>query len=355
MKITKESFGKTANEEVDIFTLSNNNGMETKITNYGGIVTSIITPDKSGNLDDVVLGFDKLGDYLKNPSPYFGAIVGRCANRVAKARFKINDKKYRLAENAGSHHLHGGINGFDKAIWKAHKRIAENETALCLSHFSPDMDEGYPGNLNLKVIYALTENNELSIDYTATTDKATPVNLTHHSYFNLSGMKDENILNHLLWIDADKFTPTGKDYIPTGELKDFDGTALDFRKQKAVGKDIELMEDGYDHNFVLNNQGEFAKVAELYEPKSGRRLEMFTTGPGLQLYTANAFDGKTVGKKGRAYEKFAGLCLEAQHFPNSPNQPGFPDVILRPGKEYRQKTVYKFTVSLLSTNVDKAQ
>jgi len=318
--------------------------MEVKITNYGGIVTSIITPDKSGNLDDVVLGFDKLEDYLKNPFPYFGAIVGRCANRMAKARFEIDNTGYKLARNAGANHLHGGIKGFDKAIWKAEKWVNDKGAKIMLSYSSPDMDEGYPGNLNLKVIYTLTENNEFCIDYIATTDKATPVNLTHHSYFNLSGMKDKNILNHLLWIDSDKFTPTDKDYIPTGELKDFDGTALDFRKQKALGKDIELMEDGYDHNFVLNNQGEFAKVAELYEPKSGRRLVMFTTEPGLQLYTANAFDGKTVGKKERAYEKFAGICLEAQHFPNSPNQPNFPDVILRPGKEYKQRTIYKFTV-----------
>jgi aldose 1-epimerase len=345
LKIIKELFGNIGNDEVSLFTLTNSNGMEVKITNYGGIVTSIITPDKNGKYDDVVLGFDKLEDYINNPSPYFGAIIGRCANRMAQARFFIENKEYKLAQNAGTNHLHGGNKGFDKAIWKADEMIDKNGINLILSHLSPDMDEGYPGNLNVKITYTLTEENELSIEYAATTDKPTPVNLTQHSYFNLSGERDNTILDHLLWIDADYFTPTDKEFIPTGKLQNLAGSPLDFRKQKVVGKDIGLMKDGYDHNFALNNKDNFTKVAGLFEPKSGRRLEVFTTEPGLQLYTANAFDGKMKGKGRQVYRKFAGLCLEAQHFPDSPNQPRFPGIILTPGKEHHQKTVYKFTVS----------
>lgn len=345
MKIKKELFGKIGNVEVSIFTLANSNGMVVKISNYGGIVTSVITPDKNSKFDDVVLGFDKLEDYINKPSPYFGAIVGRCANRMAKARFFIENKEYKLAQNAGTNHLHGGIKGFDKTIWKAEEIINKNGIHLILNHLSPDMDEGYPGNLHVKVTYTLIEENELRIDYSATTDKPTPINLTHHSYFNLSGQKDNTILDHLLWIDADYFTPVDKESIPTGELQSVAGSPLDFRKQKTVKQNIEQLEDGYDHNFVLNNKGGFAKVADLFEPKSGRRLEVFTTEPGLQLYTANAFDSGMNGKRGKVYEKFAGLCLEAQHFPDSPNQARFPDIVLTPEKAYHQKTVYKFTVS----------
>ncbi|MCD4772612.1 MAG: galactose mutarotase [Bacteroidales bacterium] len=342
MTINKEVFGKIDNQQIFLFTLKNKNGMTVKITNYGGIVTSLLVPDKNGKLDDVVLGFDNLDDYLQG-HPYFGAIVGRYGNRIAKGKFTLNGKEYNLAINNGPNHLHGGIKGFDKAIWSAAK-IKENDyVGLRLSHFSKDGDEGYPGNLGVIVIYSLTNNNELKIKYQATTDKATPVNLTHHSYFNLAGTGD--IFNHELMIDANKYTVVNNNLIPTGELRNVKETAFDFTSSKKIGKEISDVEGGYDHNFVLNNySGETRKVVEVLEPISGRIMEVFTSEPGIQFYSGNFLDGTEIGKNNKVYNKHYGFCLETQHFPDSPNQLEFPSTILHPGETYTHKTIYKFSV-----------
>lgn len=340
MNVKKEIFGNIDEKEVFLYTLTNKNGMVVKITNFGGIVTSIIVPDKNGNFDDVVLGYDKLEGYLEN-DPYFGAIVGRYANRIAKGKFTLDGTEYTLATNNGPNHLHGGIKGFDKVIWDGEEFKDEEVVGIKLHYLSKDGEEGYPGNLKVLLTYTLTNDNELQIEYDATTDKATPINLTHHSYFNLAGTTGKNILDQLLWIDADTYTVVDETLIPTGELRDVSGP-MDFRTTTKVGARIDSVVGGYDHTYVLNSDSEFAKVAELSDPETGRAMEVYTTEPGMQFYSGNFLDGSIIGKKEIAYTKHFGLCLETQHFPDSPNQPDFPNTILRPGEEYKQKTVYKF-------------
>lgn len=344
--VTRASFGAISGQPVDIFTLRNANGIEIKATNYGGIITSIVVPDRNGRPGDIVLGFDDLQAYAKD-SPYFGAIVGRYGNRIAKGHFTLDGHTYTLAVNNGPNHLHGGLKGFDKVIW--HAEPLAGSTGLVLSRRSPDGEEGYPGNLDVRVTYRLTDDNRLVIDYHATTDKATPVNLTQHSYFNLAGEGD--VLGHELTIDADRYTPVDANLIPTGELAPVEGTPFDFRKSTAIGARIDTPNlqlknaGGYDHNWVLNRKGTGLQLAaRVVEPKTGRTLEVSTTQPGLQFYSGNFLDGTLKGKGGRVYVKHAGLCLETQHFPDSPNHPDFPSTILRPGEQYDTQTVFRFGV-----------
>lgn len=344
--VTRASFGAISGQPVDIFTLRNANGIEIKATNYGGIITSIVVPDRNGRPGDIVLGFDDLQAYVKD-SPYFGAIVGRYGNRIAKGHFTLDGHTYTLAVNNGPNHLHGGLKGFDKVIW--HAEPLAGSTGLVLSRRSPDGEEGYPGNLDVRVTYRLTDDNRLVIDYHATTDKATPVNLTQHSYFNLAGEGD--VLGHELTIDADRYTPVDANLIPTGELAPVEGTPFDFRKSTAIGARIDTPNlqlknaGGYDHNWVLNRKGTGLQLAaRVVEPKTGRTLEVSTTQPGLQFYSGNFLDGTLKGKGGRVYVKHAGLCLETQHFPDSPNHPDFPSTILRPGEQYDTQTVFRFGV-----------
>jgi aldose 1-epimerase len=343
MSIIKSNFGKTKEGQfVDLYTLTNANGMIVKITNYGGIVTSLQVPDKNGQLDDVVLGFDSLDKYLGG-HPYFGALIGRYGNRIAKGKFTLNGTEYKLATNNGENHLHGGIQGFDKVIWNGEIIKKENEVGIKLSYLSKDGEEGYPGNLSVVVIYTLTNNNELKISYEAETDKPTPVNLTHHSYFNLKGAGNGDILGHLLTFDADRFTPVDEGLIPTGELKSVKDTPMDFTVPKAIGERISQVKGGYDHNYVLNGwDGSLKRAAKVVEPLSGRVMEVWTTEPGLQFYSGNFLDGTITGKNGKVYDKHYGFCLETQHFPDSPNKPQFPSTILEPGEKYTQTTVYRF-------------
>ncbi len=350
MNITTKSFGRTDDgSDVDLYTLTNSNGMKVQITNYGGIVVALFVPDRNGTLDDVVLGYDTLNEYIKN-NPYFGAIVGRCCNRIARAKFTIDGKKYRLAANNGKNHLHGGIRGFDKVVWNAEVVEGEETIGIRLFYLSKDGEEGYPGNLSTTVTYLITDKNELKIIYMAKTDKPTVINLTHHSYFNLAGQGNGNILNHILMINADKFTVVDEQLLPTGELLKVNGTPMDFRTPTAIGERIDSdyrqlqYGCGYDHNYVLKtHQGKPVFAARVYEPTNGRVLEVFTTEPGIQFYTGNFLDSRITGKKGKVYKHRYGLCLEAQHFPDSPNRPEFPSVILRPGQTYTQETVYKFS------------
>ncbi len=348
--IVRKPFGKTKDGiPVELYTLTNAAGMKAAITTYGGIVVSLTAPDRNGTFDDVVLGFDTLEGYLAG-HPYFGAIVGRYGNRIAGGKFTLDGHHYRLAQNNHENHLHGGLKGFDKAVWKAGGTLTPEGPSLVLTHTSPDGDEGYPGNLSVQVTYTLRADNALSIHYSATTDKATPCNLTNHSYFNLAGQGHGDILRHELTIHADRFTPVDAGLIPTGQLQSVEGTPLDFRRATAIGARIE--EDnqqlrfggGYDHNFVVNGRpGTLRLAASAYEPTTGRLMEVFTTEPGVQFYSGNFLDGSNVGKGGRVYRRRNGFCLETQHFPDSPNQPAFPSAILRPGKEYSTTTVYKFS------------
>ncbi len=343
MSIKKEPFGKVDSKEVFLFILKNENGMVVKITNYGGIVTSILAPDINGKFDDVVLGYDNLDGYLKE-TPYFGAIVGRYGNRIAKGTFTIDGEKYSLAINNGPNSLHGGIKGFDKVVWDAEKFETMDGVGIKLHYLSKDNEEGYPGNLDIYVTYTLSNENELKINYLATTDKPTPINLTHHSYFNLAGTSGRDILGQALFIDADKYTVVDENLIPTGELRDVTGSPMDFRKSVTVGSRINDVEGGYDHNYVLNNNNQVAKVAELFDSVSGRLMYVSTNEPGMQFYSGNFLDGSITGKKGIVYNIHFGLCLETQHFPDSPNHPEFPNVILKPGENYTQTTVYKFGI-----------
>lgn len=326
------------------YILKNKNGMEVHVTNFGGIITKILTKDKNGKLADVVLGFDRAEDYQKNPQhPYFGALIGRYVNRIAKGRFTLDGKEYKLAVNNGPNHLHGGIIGFDKVFWDT----LQAGNKLALSYLSKDGEEGYPGNLKVKVMYELTDANELKIHYLAETDKPTPVNLTNHSYFNLSGEAGQTILDHEIMIYSDEITEVDKDLTPTGKLQKVNWTEMDFNEPKAIGKDIAKVKEGggYDHNYVLRGKmGELKIAANLYHPKSGRFMEVWTTEPGLQFYSGNFLDGKLTGKNNDAYVKNDGLCLETQHFPDSPNHANFPSTILRPGNKYMSTTVYKFSV-----------
>jgi aldose 1-epimerase len=343
-KIAKSKFGDLPDgSPVELFTLSAGN-LSCKIINYGGIITELHAPDKNGKPGDVVLGFANLQQYLGS-HPYFGAIVGRYANRIAKGKFTLDGKTYSLAINNGPNHLHGGLKGFDKVVWKALEVESKDGPALKLSYTSPDGEENYPGTLRITVVYTLTEKNEVRIDYEAVTDKATPINLTNHSYFNLAG-GGANILGHELMLTAKNFTPTDDTLIPTGEIKSVKGTPLDFTEPKAIGRDIGKLLDqphrGYDHNFVLDNGGKVALAARVVEPNSGRVMEVLTDQPGVQLYTANFLED-TRGKGGVMYGRNGGFCLETQHFPDSVNHPNFPSAILRPGEEYRTTTIYRFS------------
>src|SRR5215213_2173459 len=319
--------------ELFVYTLTNSLGFEVSITNYGGAVTSLKTPDREGNFGDIVLSYDTLEDYVRNPR-YMGALIGRHANRIARGKFLLNGVEYQLPCNDGVNHLHGGFKGFDTRVWNAR----ESGNTVHLWYLSKDSEEGYPGNLNASVDYILLDN-ELHIEYYATTDRDTIVNLTNHSYFNLRGAG--TILDHELTLNAGSFTPVSDDLIPTGEIKAVAGTPMDFRKAKAIGSEIQHV--SYDHNFVLNDwDGSLQLAARLYEPVTGRTLEILTTEPGMQFYSGNFLDGSLIGKNGVAYEKYAGLCLEPQHFPDAPNHSNFPSTVLRPGEEYRHTSIYRF-------------
>ena len=345
--VTRQPFGTApSGEAVELFTLRNAHGMEVRVMTYGGIIVSLKAPDRNGTPGDIVLGYDSLAGYLKD-SPYFGAIVGRYGNRIAKGRFTLNGTEYHLAVNNGPNHLHGGIRGFDKVVWSAEPFDDARGQGLVLRHTSPDGDEGYPGTLKATVTYTLTDRNELAIDYEATTDKATPVNLTQHSYFNLAGEGD--ILGHELMIAADSFTPVDSTLIPTGVIAPVAGTPFDFRTPHRIGERIGAADEqlrfggGYDHNFVLTRADTgLALAARVSDSVSGRTLEIRTTEPGIQFYSGNFLDGSITGKGGTVYRHRTGLALETQHFPDSPNHPAFPSTILEPGKVYRSRTVWTF-------------
>ncbi len=344
MSVNKEAFGTTPDgKAVDLYTLTNANGLKAEIMTYGGIVTKLQVPDRNGNFADIVLGFDTLDEYVKG-HPYFGAIIGRYANRIAKGKFTLDGTEYTLATNNGRNHLHGGIKGFDKVVWNAKELKTEQAVGVELTYRSGDGEEGYPGNLSCTVSYTLTNDNELKISYEAETDKPTIINLTNHSYFNLAGHDSGSILGHELMLNADRYTLADDELIPTGEIKPVKGTPLDFTKPMAIGSRIGQTEGGYDHNYVINNpDGSLTLAASVYEPKTGRVLDAFTTQPGVQLYTGGFLDGSKKGK-GAVYNKYNGFCLETQHFPDSPNKPAFPSVVLKPGEKYTQLTVYKFSV-----------
>jgi aldose 1-epimerase len=344
-------FGTTpAGDAVGAFTVTNAHGVAVRVTSYGGIIASILVPDRDGRLSDVVLGYDTLDGYLRDAG-YVGAVVGRFANRIADARFTLDGTTYRLAANDGLNHLHGGLKGFDKVVWRAAPFRADSAAGIVLSYTSPDGEEGYPGTLRARVTYTLTDQNELMVDYLATTDKATPVNLTQHTYFNLAGAGTGDILGHTLQINAATMTPVDETLIPTGEIVPVAGGPFDFRSLSAVGARIAADHEqlrrgrGYDHNFVLNRGGPGpVHAARVTEPGSGRTLDVYTTEPCLQFYSGNFLDGRVIGKAGRAYGHRAGLCLETQHYPDSPNQASFPSTILEPGSEYHSRTVFAFGV-----------
>ena len=333
---------------VNLYTLRNNKGAEVGICNYGGLVLFLKVPDRHGKFADVVLGYDNLPDYIKD-TPYFGALIGRYGNRIAKGKFTLDGKEYTLAVNNGPNALHGGLKGFDKVVWEPRFLATHAGPSLELVYVSKDGEEGYPGTLSVKAIYTLTEDNALMLDYVATTDKDTVLNLTHHSYFNLAGKGD--ILNHQVMMPADKFTPVDVNLIPTGELKPVDGSPFDFRTPTAIGARIGQEDEqlkfggGYDHNWVINKpMGQLGLMARVYEPTSGRVMEVWSTDPGLQFYSGNFLDGKNKGKGGWVYKYRNGFCMEPQHYPDSPNQPNFPSVVLKPGQTYRNTIIYKFSV-----------
>ena len=352
MSIRKDDFGKTKDgASVDLYTLTNANGMVARITNYGGIIVELWVPDREGKLADVVLGFDNLADY-EEKNPYFGCITGRYANRIAKGTFVLDGVEYnQLAINNGDNHLHGGIKGFDKMVWETETFENADGAGLRMSYLSKDMEEGYPGNLNVTVVYTLTSDNELKIDYEATTDKTTVCNLTNHSYFNLAGAGSGDQLAHEMMINADHFTPVADGgAIPTGEIRSVKGTPFDFTSPVAIGEHIDDEDDqikfgnGFDHNWVLNKQGdELSLAACVHEPTSGRVMEVLTTEPGVQFYAANFLDGTFAGKDGKVYNRRDGFCLETQHYPDSPNKPEFPTTTVKPGQTYKTTTIFKFS------------
>jgi len=344
MNVTKEPFGHLPDgSAVDIFTLTNDGGLKARLMTYGAILVSLEVPDRDGRPGDVVLGYDALDGYVKN-NPYFGAIVGRYGNRIAKGLFTLDGAAYKLATNNGENHLHGGVRGFDKVVWAAEPIKEADAVGVKFTYLSKAGEEGYPGNLACAVTYRLTNDNELKISYEATTDKSTPVNLTHHSYWNLAGQGNGDILRHELGLSADRYTPVDKGLIPTGELAPVKGTPMDFTTATAVGARMALVEGGYDHNFVLSRTGEgLSPAARLHDPQSGRTMEILTTEPGIQFYSGNFLDGAITGKSGKIYQQHSGLCLETQHFPDSPNRPNFPSTILKPGTIYKSLTVHKFS------------
>ena len=348
--VNKEFFGKTTDgDNVDQYTLKNSNGMEVSIISYGGIITSWKAKDRDGNYRDIVLGFTNLSDY-ETSSPYFGALIGRYGNRIREGKFSLDGVEYNLAVNNGENHLHGGLKGFDKVIWDVEEEVNDKSASLILRYTSSDMEEGYPGNLDVKVTYTLTNDDELRVRYEAETDKKTVVNLTQHSYFNLSAGLSRDILAHEITIDADSYLPVDQSLIPTGELSGVGGTPFDFRASKRVGDDINEEDiqltfgNGYDHCWVLNKQDEGIRiVASAYDPVSGRLLEVSSDQPGIQFYSGNFLDGTLESKDGAKYEFRSGFCLETQHYPNSPNQESFPSVILNPGEKYDTKTIFTFS------------
>ena len=346
---TSASFGKTADgTEIQLFTLTNAAGMKASISTYGGTLTSLLVPDKAGKLSDVILGFDNVSGYLSpeftKSNPYFGALIGRYGNRIAKGKFTIDGKPYQVGLNNNGNSLHGGTVGFNQKVWTAKPGTSADGQTLTLTYLSKDGEEGYPGNLNVTVVYTLTANNALKIDYTATTDKATPVNLTNHAYFNLAQGQSKDVLAHQVTIPADRYTVVDASLIPTGELKPVKGTPFDFTTPHAIGERIAQVPGGYDHNWVLNQATGQHSAATVYEPTTGRTMEVTTDEPGVQFYTGNFLDGTLKGKDGVVYGKHAGFCLETQHFPDSPNQSKFPSTILKPGQTYHTTTSYTFGV-----------
>ncbi len=348
MSITSQSFGETADgTPIERYTLKNANGLEAEIMTYGGTLLALRVPDRLGELGDIVLGFDTLEPYLAD-HPFFGALVGRFCNRIAGAQFTLNGTTYPLARNDGANHLHGGPHGFHRAIWHANERPSEEGPSLALHYLSRDGEEGYPGNLSVDVIYTLTDQNALRIDYSATTDRDTVINLTHHAYFNLTG---GDILSHELALDGTRFLPIDATLIPTGELRSVQDTPMDFTTSTVIGDRISADDEqvrraqGYDHTWVLDKPGDaLGHAARVYAPGSGRVLDVSTTAPGIQFYSGNMLDGSLAGKGGTIYVRNSGLCLETQHFPDSPNQPQFPSTVLRPGETYRQSTIFQFSV-----------
>ena len=351
--ITKTEFGLTEDgQKVDLYTLTNDNGLVAKITNYGAILAELHLPDRHGELDDVVLGFDSLEDYFAaNRYLYFGAIVGRVANRIKDAQFTIDDQEYSLAANASPHHIHGGKKGFDKVVWQVEPIQSDLGQALKLTYLSPDGEEGYPGNLKVTAVYTLTKDNELKLEMTATTDQPTPVNLINHSYWNLAGHNSRNILGQYLKINADRYTPNNEEGIPTGEIVSVKDSPYDFTQSRLIGEGMNQLRNtlkdnypgGYDLNYALNGESDEIKLAAtLYDPPSGRRMELYTNQPGIQFFSGNFGKLETLGKEGAIYQKHQGLCLETQYFPNAVNQPDFPSVILRPSETYRHVMVHKF-------------
>jgi aldose 1-epimerase len=346
---TSASFGKTTDgTEVQLFTLTNKQGAKATITNYGGTLTSLMVPDKDGKMGDVILGFDNVSGYQSpefvKAGPYFGALIGRYGNRIKDGKFTLDGKGYTLAKNNGPNSLHGGLKGFDKVVWQAEPGTSADGQTLTLKYLSKDGEEGYPGNLQVTVVYTLTDGNALKIDYTATTDKATPVNLTNHAYFNLSHGVSKDVLAHEVTLPADRYTVVDATLIPTGELKPVKGTPFDFTTPHTVGERIAQVPGGYDHNWVLNTETGQHAAATVYDPASGRTLEVTTDEPGVQFYTGNFLDGTLKGKGGTVYGKHAGFCLETQHFPDSPNQPKFPTTILKPGETLHSSSTYTFGV-----------
>jgi len=352
MNYRRKNWSEVDGRPVSVYYMTNGNGMRADISDYGAIVRTLEVPDRHGKIADVVLGYASVREYLE-ATPYFGAIVGRYGNRIARGRFTLDGKEYHLATNNGPNHLHGGRKGFDKVVWDAEPYMDENGVSLKLTYLSRDGEEGYPGNLRCTVIYTLTKNNELKIEYEATTDQPTVLNLTNHSYFNLKGQGSRDILGHEIMINADRFTPVDETLIPTGELRPVKGTPLDFTSPHKIGERINAGTEqlkfgkGYDHNFVLNKKGdEMSLAARVYEPTSGRVMEVWTTQPGVQFYSGNFLDGSNIGKDGKVYKHRYGFCLETQHFPDSPNKqdnPKFPSVVLRPGDKYVSQTVYRFS------------
>ncbi len=350
-RFAKAPFGKLpSGQPVSIYTLTNGHGVELRAMDYGGIITSLRTPDRNDALADIVLGYDSLDGYLKS-TPYFGAIVGRYANRIAKGQFTLDGATYKLAVNNGANALHGGLVGFDKVMWRGEPWDSAGKVGVVFTYTSKDGEEGYPGTVKVRVAYTLTDDNEFAVDYSATSDKATPINLSQHTYFNLAGEGSGNILGHKIAIDADTITPVDSTLIPTGVKQSVAGTPFDLRKPTAIGAhigepDAQLkIAGGYDHNFVLTRSGDgMSHAARVVDPVSGRTLDVATTEPGIQFYTGNFLDGTITGKSGHVYQHRTGFCLETQHFPDSPNQPKFPSTILRPGAEYRSRTVFTFGV-----------
>ncbi len=349
--VERAAFGTVAGRPVEVYTLRNAKGVEARVTNFGGVIVSLKTPDRAGKLEDIVLGFDSVTPYIAG-APYFGAIIGRYGNRIGNAQFTLDGKTYTLAKNDGANHLHGGVKGFDKVIWAAEPFTGKGERGLVLKYTSADGEEGYPGTLKATVTYTLTDANELAVEYVATTDKATPVNLTQHSYFNLAGAGIGDILGHKLMIAASGFTPVDAGLIPTGAIAPVKGTPFDFRVPTAIGARIDADDPqlkngkGYDHNWVLDRKGKGLQLAaRVVEPTSGRTLEVRTTEPGLQFYAGNFLDGTIKGKGGKVYGHRTGFCLETQHYPDSPNKASFPSTILRPGQEYRTRTVFALGVA----------